>query len=39
MIRYVTEQSGNSAKQSEHMSEELSQQAQVLTIKVSRLKV
>lgn len=39
MIRYVTEQSGNSAKQNEHISEELSQQVQVLTNEVSCFKV
>jgi len=39
MIRDVTEQSGESAKQNEHMSEELSQQAQVLTTEVSRFTV
>jgi methyl-accepting chemotaxis protein len=39
MIRDVTEQSGTSAKQNEHMSEELSQQAQVLTTEVSRFTV
>jgi len=39
MIRDVTEQSGASAKQNEHMSEELSQQAQVLTTEVSRFTV
>jgi len=39
MIRDVTEQSGQSAKQNEHMSEELSQQAQVLTTEVSRFTV
>jgi methyl-accepting chemotaxis protein len=38
-IRDVTEQSGQSAKQNEHMSEELSQQAQVLTTEVSRFTV
>ncbi|MBL4942616.1 MAG: methyl-accepting chemotaxis protein [Colwellia sp.] len=36
MIRDVTEQSGVSAKQNEHMSEEISQQAQVLHNEVSR---
>ncbi|PKH85539.1 methyl-accepting chemotaxis protein [Colwellia sp. Bg11-28] len=39
MIRDVTEQSGDSAKQNEQMSEELSQQAQVLTTEVSRFTV
>ncbi|MBU2870130.1 methyl-accepting chemotaxis protein [Colwellia sp. E2M01] len=39
MIRDVTEQSGSSAKQNESMSEELSQQAQVLTNEVSRFTV
>ena len=39
MIRDVTEQSGESAKQNEHMSEELSQQAQVLHNEVSRFTV
>ncbi len=39
MIRDVTEQSSESAKQNEHMSEELSQQAQVLTTEVSRFTV
>jgi methyl-accepting chemotaxis protein len=39
MIRYVTEQSGNLAKQNEHISEELFQQAQVLTNEVSCFKV
>ncbi|PKI12995.1 methyl-accepting chemotaxis protein [Colwellia sp. 12G3] len=39
MIRDVTEQSGKSAKQNEHMSEELSQQAQVLAEEVSRFTV
>ena len=39
MIRDVTEQSGESAKKNEHMSEELSQQAQVLTTEVSRFTV
>ncbi|ALO35901.1 chemotaxis protein [Colwellia sp. MT41] len=39
MIRDVTEKSGESAKQNEHMSEELSQQAQVLTKEVSRFTV
>lgn len=39
MIRDVTERSGESAKQNEHMSEELSQQAQVLTTEVSRFTV
>jgi len=39
MIRDVTEQSGASAKQNEHMSEELSQQAEVLTTEVSRFTV
>jgi len=38
-IRDVTEQSGESAKQNEHMSEELSQQAQILTTEVSRFTV
>jgi methyl-accepting chemotaxis protein len=39
MIRDVTEQSGASAKQNEHMSEELSQQAEVLSKEVSRFTV
>ncbi|WP_057832576.1 methyl-accepting chemotaxis protein [Colwellia sp. TT2012] len=39
MIRDVTEKSGESAKQNEHMSEELSKQAQVLTKEVSRFTV
>jgi methyl-accepting chemotaxis protein len=39
MIRDVTEQSGESAKQNENMSEELSQQAQVLATEVSRFTV
>ncbi len=39
MIRDVTLQSGESAKQNECMSEELSQQAQVLTTEVSRFTV
>lgn len=39
MIRDVTVQSGASAKQNEQMSEELSQQAQVLTTEVSRFTV
>ncbi|KGJ91119.1 methyl-accepting chemotaxis protein [Colwellia psychrerythraea] len=39
MIRDVTVQSGESAKQNEQMSEELSQQAQVLTTEVSRFTV
>lgn len=39
MIRDVTEQSGESAKQNEHMSEEISQQAEVLHNEVSRFKV
>ena len=39
MIRDVTEQSGDSAKQNEHMSEELSQQAEVLSKEVSRFTV
>jgi methyl-accepting chemotaxis protein len=39
MIRDVTEQSGASAKQNEHMSEELSQQAEVLATEVSRFTV
>ena len=39
MIRDVTEQSGESAKQNEQMSEELSQQADVLTTEVSRFSV
>ena len=39
MIRDVTEQSGESAKQNERMSEELSQQAQVLSKEVSRFTV
>jgi len=39
MIRDVTEQSGESAKQNEHMSEEISQQAQVLHNEVSRFAV
>ena len=39
MIRDVTEQSGESAKQNEHMSEEIAQQAQVLHNEVSRFKV
>lgn len=39
MIRDVTEKSGQSAKQNEHMSEELSQQAQVLHQEVSRFTV
>lgn len=39
MIRDVTEQSGDSAKKNEQMSEELSQQAQILTTEVSRFTV
>jgi len=39
MIRDVTEKSGESAKQNEHMSEEISQQAQVLHNEVSRFTV
>ena len=39
MIRDVTEQSAESAKKNENMSEELSQQAQVLTTEVSRFTV
>jgi methyl-accepting chemotaxis protein len=39
MIRDVTERSGVSAKQNEHMSEEISQQAQVLHNEVSRFAV
>ena len=39
MIRDVTEQSGDSARQNEQMSEELSQQADVLTTEVSRFSV
>ena len=39
MIRDVTEKSGESAKQNEHMSEEISQQAQVLHNEVSRFSV
>jgi methyl-accepting chemotaxis protein len=39
MIRDVTEQSGMSAKQNEQMSEEISQQAQVLHNEVSRFTV
>ncbi|WP_019027115.1 methyl-accepting chemotaxis protein [Colwellia piezophila] len=39
MIRDVTEQSGESAKKNEKMSEELSQQAQVLSTEVSRFTV
>jgi methyl-accepting chemotaxis protein len=39
MIRDVTEQSGESAKQNGHMSEEISQQAQVLHNEVSRFTV
>ncbi len=39
MIRDVTEKSGESAKQNEHMSEEISQQAQVLNNEVSRFAV
>ncbi|QBG36669.1 methyl-accepting chemotaxis protein [Litorilituus sediminis] len=39
MIRDVTEQSAASAKQNEHMSEELSQQADVLHQEVSRFNV
>ena len=39
MIRDVTEQSGESAKQNAHMSEEISQQAQVLHNEVSRFAV
>lgn len=39
MIRDVTEKSSESAKQNEHMSEELSQQAQVLHKEVSRFTV
>jgi len=39
MIRDVTEKSGESAKQNEHMSEEISQQAQVLNNEVSRFTV
>lgn len=39
MIRDVTEQSADSAKQNEHMSEELSQQADVLHQEVSRFDV
>jgi len=38
-IRDVTEKSGESAKQNEHMSEEISQQAQVLNNEVSRFTV
>ncbi len=39
MIRDVTENSGESAKQNEHMSEQISQQAQVLNNEVSRFTV
>jgi len=39
VIRDVTEKSGESAKQNEHMSEEISQQAQVLHNEVSRFTV
>ncbi|GLX83442.1 methyl-accepting chemotaxis protein [Thalassotalea eurytherma] len=39
MIRDVTEQAADSAKQNEHMSEELSQQAKVLHTEVSRFNV
>lgn len=39
MIRDVTEQSGESAKQNEHMSTELSQQAEILSSEVSRFSV
>jgi methyl-accepting chemotaxis protein len=39
MIRDVTEQSGESAKQNEHMSTELTQQAEVLSSEVSRFRV
>lgn len=39
MIRDVTEQSSDSSKQNEYMSEELSQQASVLHKEVSRFKV
>jgi len=39
VIRDVTEKSGESAKQNEHMSEEISQQAQVLHNEVSRFAV
>lgn len=39
MIRDVTEKSGESAKQNEHMSEKISQQAQVLHNEVSRFAV
>jgi len=39
MIRDVTEQSSDSAKENEHMSEEISQQAQVLHDEVSRFTV
>ncbi len=39
VIRDVTEQSAESAKQTEHMSEELAQQAQVLHKEVSRFTV
>ncbi len=39
VIRDVTVQSGESAKQTEHMSEELAQQAEVLHQEVSRFKV
>ncbi|QOL25997.1 methyl-accepting chemotaxis protein [Thalassotalea sp. LPB0316] len=39
MIRDVTEQAAHSAKQNEHMSEELSQQAKVLHAEVSRFHV
>jgi len=39
MIRDVTEKSSDSAKQNEHMSEEISQQAQVLHNEVSRFTV
>lgn len=38
-IRDVTEQSGESAKENEHMSEEISQQAQMLHNEVSRFTV
>jgi methyl-accepting chemotaxis protein len=39
MIRDVTEQSGETAKQNEHMSEEISQQAEVLHNEVKRFTV
>jgi methyl-accepting chemotaxis protein len=39
MIRDVTDQSSESAKQNEHMSEEISQQAHVLHNEVSRFVV